>query len=172
MDSDLLRECTSTRVTALSGGSLRAEAGALHRFPLPQSLSGKQGWRSLAVTLAWFSPIHTLSERWRRAQLWFKSPDSKLKIGNKEQLERSGADWQAVQRGTLQHEVFEGEDVSAFVDGDAIIIHVSCREDAGPLTDSISYALAITREVDPSIGEIYAEISDRIQIRERVAAKS
>jgi Subtilase family len=172
VDSDPLRECTSTRVTALSGGSLRAEAGALHRFPLPPTLSGKQGWRSLAVTLAWFSPIHTLSERWRRAQLWFKSPDSKLKIGNKEQLERSGADWQAVQRGTLQHEVFEGEKVSAFVDGDAIFVHVSCREDAGPLTDSIPYALAITLEVDPSIGEIYAEIRDRIQIRERVAASN
>ena len=172
VDSDPLRECTSTRVTALSGGSLRAEAGALHRFPLPPTLSGKQGWRSLAVTLAWFSPIHTLSERWRRAQLWFKSPDSKLKIGNKEQLERTGADWQAVQRGTLQHEVFEGEKVSAFVDGDAIIVHVSCREDAGPLTDSIPYALAITLEVDPSIGEIYAEIRDRIQIRERVAASN
>ena len=172
VDSDPLRECTSTRVTALSGGSLRAEAGALHRFPLPPTLSGKQGWRSLAVTLAWFSPIHTLSERWRRAQLWFKSPDSKLKIGNKEQLERTGADWQAVQRGTLQHEVFEGEKVSAFVDGDAIIVHVSCREDAGSLTDSIPYALAITLEVDPSIGEIYAEISDRIQIRERVAASN
>ncbi|MEB3324949.1 MAG: S8 family serine peptidase, partial [Cyanobacteriota bacterium] len=169
VDSDPLLECTSTRVTALSGGSLSAEAGALHRFPLPPSLSGKQGWRSLAVTLAWFSPIHTLSERWRRAHLWFKSPDSKLKIGNKDQLERSGADLHAVQRGTLQHEVFEGEKVSAFVDGDAIIVHVSCREDAKPLSGSIPYALAITLEVDPSIGEIYAEVRDRIQIRERVA---
>jgi len=159
-------------VTALSGGSLGAKAGALHRFPLPPSLSGKQGWRSLAVTLAWFSPIHTLSERWQLAHLWFKSPDSKLKVGSKGQLQRSGADWQAVQRGTLQDEIFEGEDVSAFVDGDAIIIHVSCREDAEPLTETVLYALAITLEADPVIGEIYTEARDRIQIRERVAAKS
>ena len=172
MDSDPLRECTSTRVTALSGGSLSAEAGALHRFPLPPSLSGKQGWRSLAVTLAWFSPIHTLNERWRRAHLWFKSPDSKLKSGSKAQLKRSGADWQAAQRGTLQHEVFEGAKVSAFVDGDTLTIHVSCREDAGPLTESVPYALAVTLEVDPSIGEIYSEIRDRIEIRERVVASS
>jgi hypothetical protein len=135
VDSDPLLECTSTRVTALSGGSLRAEAGALHRFPLPPTLSGKQGWRSLAVTLAWFSPIHTLSERWRRADLWFKSADTKLKVGSKAQLKRSGADWHAVQRGTLQHEVLEGEAVSAFVDDDAIIVHVSCCEDAGPLRE-------------------------------------
>jgi len=77
-----------------------------------------------------------------------------------------------VQRGTLQDEIFEGEDVSAFVDGDAIIIHVSCREDAEPLTETVLYALAITLEADPVIGEIYTEARDRIQIRERVAAKS
>jgi hypothetical protein len=117
---------------ASSGGPPRQR----HRFPLPPSLSGKQGWRSLAITLGWFSPIHTLSERWRRADLWFKSADTKLKVGSKAQLERSGADWHAVQRGTLQHEIFEGEDVSAFVDGDAIIVHVSCREHAGPLRDN------------------------------------
>jgi hypothetical protein len=172
VDSDPIRECTATRVTALSGGSLSAEAGSLHRFPLPPSLSGKQGWRSLTVTLAWFSPIHTLNERWRRAHLWFKSPDSKLRIGSKAQLERSGADHNAVQRGTLQHEVFEGDKVSAFVDGETTTIHVSCREDAGPLTESVPYALAVTLEVDPSIGEIYSEIRDRIEIRERVVASS
>jgi hypothetical protein len=32
--------------------------------------------------------------------------------------------------------------------------------------------LAITLEADPVIGEIYTEARDRIQIRERVAAKS
>ena len=77
-----------------------------------------------------------------------------------------------MQRGTLQHEIFEREDVSAFVDGDAIIVHVSCREDAEPFTKTVPYALAITLEVDPVIGEIYPEVSDRIQIGERVAAKS
>ena len=77
-----------------------------------------------------------------------------------------------MQRGTLQHEIFEGEDVSAFVDGDAIIVHVSCREDAEPFTETVPYALATTLEVDPVIGEIYPEVSDRIQIGERVAAKS
>lgn len=171
VSSDPIRECTATCVTALSGGTLSSSTGALHRFPLPPSLSGKRGWRSLVVTLAWFTPIQPLSERWRRAHLWFKAPDSRLQIGSGKQLTRSGADWQATQRGTLQHEVFEGEKVSAFVDGDAIIVHVSCREDAGPLAESVPYALAITLEVDPGIGEIYTEVRDRIFIRERIEAK-
>jgi hypothetical protein len=34
---------------------------------------------------------------------------------------------------------------------------------------TIPYALAISLEVDPVIGEIYSEVSDRIQIRKRVA---
>jgi hypothetical protein len=170
--TDPILECSNTRVTALSGGTLAKDGGSLHAFPLPPSLSGKRGWRSLVVTLSWFSPIHPHRERWRRAHLWFEPPSSKMKIGSKDLLRRLGPDDKSVQRGTLQHEVFEGDKAAAFVDGDSIIVHVSCREDAGPLTESIPYALAITLEVDPAIGEIYAEVRDRIQIRERVEAKS
>jgi hypothetical protein len=159
-------------VTALSGGSLAVDAGAQHRFPLPPSLSGKRGWRRLVITLAWFSPIHPLSHRWRRAHLWFASPSSKLvKIDRTKLLERRDADWQAVQRGTLQHEVFEGEKAAAFVDGDDVLIHVSCRADAKELTDRVPYTLAVTMEVDPAIGiDIYTEVRDRVLTRVPVLA--
>lgn len=171
VDLDAVRECTETRVTALAGGRLAAEAGAEHRFPLPPSLSGKRGWRRLVVTLAWMTPIHPLNHRWRRAHIWFSSPKSKLSVGCNKHLERRGADWQAVQRGTVQHEVFEGEKAAAFVDGDEIVIHVSCREDAAVLTDAVSYALAITLEVDDAIGvDIYTEVRERVRNRLRVAA--
>lgn len=171
VDFDVVRECTATRVTALAGGTLAAEAGAEHRFPLPPSLSGKRGWRRLVVTLAWLTPVHPTSHRWRRAHLWFSSPNSKLPVGSKKHLERCGADWQAVQRGTIQHEVFEGEKAAAFVDGDEIVILVSCREDAGVFVNTVPYALAVTLEVDDAIGiDIYTEVRNRIQNRLRVAA--
>ncbi|MBF0625095.1 MAG: S8 family peptidase [Magnetococcales bacterium] len=173
VDLDAVRECTATRVTALVGGSLAIDRGAEHRFPLPPSLSGRRGWRSLAVTLAWMTPIDPLNHRWRRTHLWFTSPESKLSVGSNKHLQRSGADWQAVQRGTVQHEVFEGEKAAAFVDGDEIVVHVSCREDAKVLTDAVPYALAITLEVADAIGiDIYAEVRARILSKVRVAAVS
>lgn len=170
VDLDAVRECTETRVTALAGGTLAAEAGAEHRFPLPPSLSGKRGWRRLVVTLAWMTPVYPLNHRWRRAHVWFSSPQSKLSVGSNRHLERRGADWQAVQRGTVQHEVFEGEKAAAFVDGDEIVIHVSCREDAAVLADAVPYALAITLEVDDAIGvDIYTEVRERVQNKLRVS---
>jgi hypothetical protein len=171
VDLDAVRECTATRVTALAGGTLAAEAGAEHRFPLPPSLSGKRGWRRLVVTLAWMTPVHPLNHRWRRAHVWFSSPKSKLSVGSNKHLERRGADWQAVQRGTVQHEVFEGEKAAAFVDGDEVVIHVSCREDAAVLADAVPYTLAVTLEVDDAIGvDIYTEVRQRVQTKLRVAA--
>jgi hypothetical protein len=171
VDLEAVRECTATRVTALAGGTLAAEAGAEHRFPLPPSLSGKRGWRRLVVTLTWMTPIHPLNHRWRRAHLWFSSPQSKLSIGSKKHLERRGADWQAVQRGTVQHEVFEGNKAAAFVDGDEVVIHVSCREDAKVLSGAVPYALAVTLEVHTAIGiDIYTEVQERVLSKVRVAA--
>ncbi len=173
VDFDAVRECTETRVTALAGGTLTAETGAEHRFPLPPSFSGKRGRRRLVVTLAWMTPVHPLNHRWRRAHLWFSSPQSKLSIGSSKHLERRDADWQAVQRGTVQHEVFEGDKAAAFVDGDEVIIHVSCREDAKVLEGAVPYALAVTLEVDPAIGvDIYTEVRQRVQNKLRVAANS
>jgi hypothetical protein len=159
-------ECTATRVTAVGGGVLRANAGAEHRFPLPPSLSGKRGWRRLTVTLAWFTPVNPLSHRWRKAHLWFEAPKSKLKVG------RVGPDWQAAQRGTLQHDTFQGESASAFVDGDDIVVRVSCREDAPGLDHQVPYALAVTLEVADQLGvDVYAEVRERVRQRLQVRAQ-
>jgi len=171
VDLDAIRECTEHRVTALAGGSLEADAGAVHRFPLPPSLSGKRGWRSLTITLVWMTPIHPVNHRWRRSHLWFRTPTSKMRLGSSGHLKRQGADWQAAQRGTVQHEVFEGDKAAAFVDGDEVVVHVSCREDAKVLNGAVPYALAVTLEVDECIGiDIYTEVRERVQNRLRVAA--
>ncbi|PIE25030.1 MAG: hypothetical protein CSA62_01640 [Planctomycetota bacterium] len=170
VDLDSILECTEHRVTALAGASLDADAGAEHRFPLPPSLSGKRGWRSLAVTLVWMTPIHPLNHRWRRAHLWYNAPTSKMNVGTDAHLKRNGADWQATRRGTVQHEVFEGEKAAVFIDGDDIVVHVSCREDAKDLTGSVPYALVVTLEVDEGIDiDIYAEIRERVQSKLRVS---
>jgi hypothetical protein len=152
-----VRECAEHRVTVISGGRLVADQAHIHRFPLPLSLSGQRCWRRLTITLAWLTPINPAHQKWRRAALWFDPPKDLLKI------ERQQADWRAVKRGTVQHEVLEGNRASAFIDGDDLVIKVNCTKEAGALEDNIPYALAVTLEVKEEIGiPLYEEVRVRI----------
>ena len=164
IDLDRVHECTTRRVTALGGGVLQPDQAHIHRLPLPPSLGGVRGLRRLLITLAWFSPINTQHQAWRRADLWFEAPSDPLDVKRKE------ADWHAVRRGTLQHEILEGNRAAAFVDGDNVEIRVSCRADAGALEEAVPYALATTLEVGEEIGvDIYNEVLIRVRARVQVA---
>lgn len=166
LDPARVRECTQYRATALSGGLLQGDQAHVHRFPLPPSLSGQAGWRRLTVTLAWITPVNTAHQAWRRADLWFTPPPTPLQVSRRE------ADWRAVQRGTIQHEVLEGDRAAAFVDGDSLEILVSCRADAGALEDPIPYALATTLEVAADIGvPVYEEVRERVRAQVRIAPR-
>ena len=136
-----VRECTKSRVTAIGAGSLEENSSHVHRFPLPPSLNRWRGYRRLTITLAWISPVNPRHRNWRRAQLWFSPPKKELSV------DRTQADWQTVQRGTLQHEILEGESSGEFVQGANLEIQVSCRADAGALEERIPYALVTTIEV-------------------------
>lgn len=158
IDVTQVTECTLYRTTALGGGLLRENESHLHQFPLPPSLSGISGWRRLKVSLAWLSPINPLHQNYKRADLWFDAPKELLRV------DRQQAAWQAVRRGTLQHEIFEGERAAAFIDGDNLEIQVNCRAGAGALEDAVPYALAITLAVAEDLGvPIYEEIRLRVR---------
>ncbi|MFO0591293.1 MAG: S8 family peptidase [Polyangiaceae bacterium] len=163
VDPDRLAMSTDHRVTALGGGVLSVDQSHIHRFPLPPSLSGKTGWRRLTLTLSYFSPINARHLGWRRAHLWFEPPKQGLTV------KRTQADYHAVTRGTVQHEMLEGEKADVFVDGDALLIQVSCRASAGSLEEPIPYAIAITLEIAENIGvPIYEEIAQRLRAIVRV----
>lgn len=152
--------CTDQRVTLLGFCKIKKDEGQIFQIPLPPSLSSKKVKRRLAITLAWFSPINASNQKYRQAQLWFNPPQDKLGI------KRSEADWQAVQRGTVQHEILEGENASPFLGNDMLEIKVSCREDAGglPSTTEISYALVVTLEVAQGVNiPVYNEVRERIR---------
>lgn len=153
IDVNRVQECTARRVTALGGGALGEDESHIHRFPLPPSLSGQHGHRRLTITLAWLSPVNQRHQAWRRADLWFDPPQDPLRV------RRQQADWRAVRRGTLQHEIREGERADVFVEGENLEIRVSCRAGAGALEDEVPYALAITLEVAEELGvDIYDEV--------------
>lgn len=153
IDVSRVQECTAYRATVLSGGIVSEDQAFVHQFPLPPSLSGQRGLRRLIITLAWMTPINPRHQSWRRAQLWFEPRSSQIRV------KRQQADWRAVKRGTLQHEILEGEQAAAFVEGANLEIQVNCRADAGKLEEDIPYALVATLEVAEDVGvQIYDEV--------------
>ena len=148
--------CTEQRVTVLGFGLLDDGEGAAFHLPLPTSLSGLKGSRRLTVTLAWISPVYCLSQKYRIAHLWC---DSKNTIANK----RVCADYHAVQRGTVQHEIFEGDDVVYFENDSSIKIQINCRADANDIPAPIRFGLAVTLEVSEELNiPIYQEVRNQL----------
>ena len=150
-------DCTDQRATLLGYGELSDGEAHVFRLPLPPSLSARQERRRLTVTLAWLSPISASTQKYRIASLWFET------INNSLAPSRQNADWQTVKRGTVQHEIFEGQSAEPFTEGDVIIIKVNCREDAGKIQNPVAYGLAVSLEVAEGLDiAVYNEIRTRI----------
>jgi hypothetical protein len=157
-DIDRVKECTEQRATVIGFGELKEEEAHVYSLPLPPSLASQTIKRRLTITLAWFSPTSPTTQRYRTSRLWFEAKNQVAK-------NRVDADWKAVRRGTLQHEVFEDSNAAAFIEGDSINIKVNCSKDANSFTENIPYALLVSLEVADGINlPIYQEIRDRISI--------
>lgn len=157
-DVDRALTCAAERATMIGTGELSADQAYIFSAPLPPSLAGKTAWRRLSVTLAWFTPINPAHRAYRRAKLWITPPQTELHVKRVNSVHDKAA-----QRGTLQHEVLEGEDAVAYVDGDRFECKVNCAADAGELSATVPFALCVTLEIAPGLGiPIYQEIRDRI----------
>jgi Subtilase family len=152
--------CTDSRVTIIGVGDIGNGEGHVYSVPLPPTLSGKVGKRRLTITVAWFSPLNPLHRNYRMAAVWFEVPEA-----GGQQLSRMQCDYRAAQRGTVQHEIFEGDQAVAFVDGANIHVKVNCREDAGKLTDRVPYCVAVTLE---TATELNVPVYDEVRVRLRV----
>jgi subtilase family protein len=159
LDIDRVRGSTDERATLIAVGDIAAEEGREYRVPLPPSLAAKKDWRRITITLAWLSPINPEHRDYRRAIMWFTCDRSTLKVSS------AGADWQAMRRGSIQHDVWEGDKAAAYTDGAELRILVSCAADAGELLERVPYALCVSIEVAPGVElPIYQEIAARVAV--------
>ncbi len=159
-DIDRAITCTEQRATLVGVGELKDGEALEFKVPLPPSLSAKVLKRRLTLTLAWLTPVTPRHAKYRAARLWIKPPHENLSVS------RQNCDWQHVQRGTVQHEVFEGQNAVAFVDGDALVFKVNCAEDGGKLLAAVPFALCVTLEVGEGVNlPIYQEIQERVGVR-------
>lgn len=156
-DVERVLACTKQRATLLGFGRLADEEAHLFTLPLPPSLGARRGWRRLTVTLAWMSPVLANTQRYRAASMWFEVEGSSLAT------DRQDADWRTARRGTVQHEVFEGERAVAIADNENLTIKVNCRKDAGRIQEAVAYGLAVSLEVAEGIDiAVYDEVRTRI----------
>jgi hypothetical protein len=150
-------ECTEQRATVLGFGHLSNDEAHVFDLPLPPSLESKVEWRRVTVTMAYNSPINPTNQKYRQASLWFELLDNNL-VTN-----RSDAQWQAVKRGTVQHEVFIGDRAVSYPDGGALKIKVNCTKDAGKIEYPIPYGLVVSLEVGEGVQiPVYQEIKSKI----------
>ena len=150
-------------------GFNKLSAGQAHIFklPLPASLESQKEWRRVKITLAWFSPIEATSQKYRTASLWFDLVDN-----NSNFIKRTGSDWQAVKRGTVQHEVFEGAKAVSFPYEKTLNIRVNCTENAAEISSPVLYSLAVTLEISEGVDiPIYDEVREIIASKIQIEAK-
>jgi len=168
---DVLQGCHDQRATLCGWNELGDGEGHVYRIPLPPSLNGVRSWRRLTATLAWLTPINPWDRRYRKAHLWF-DPKASAEDGDSAKLlkvARCEADSRATRRGTVQHEVLEGEKAAVFADDDELVLKVSCRADAGDLDESVPYALVVSLEVARGLEvPIYDEMRVRLRPRARI----
>ena len=158
--------CNPQRATLLGFGQLNDGEAHVYQLPLPSSLNAKRIWRKFTVTLAWLSPVASTTQRYREAQLWFDfedGKDSRKKLESKLNVKGIDSDSQATRRGTVQHEIFEGETAATISGEDFLHIKVNCRKDARKISSPIRYGLIVSLEVAEGVDlPIYNEIRTRI----------
>ena len=163
-----VEECAKNRVTLIGIGSLKREEGHVYTLPLPVDISSMVIKRRLVVTLAYFSPIESQKQLYRSAKIWFN-------IVGREKLapNRDNTEWQSVQKGTLQHEIFEGEDALIWDESKEIYIKVNCKEEAGRIKKAIPYCIFVTFEVAEGQNiDIYTKVVNKIKTKIKPYSKA
>lgn len=162
--------CTSQRATMLGWGSLSRDQVHAFQVPLPKRLSEKVDWRRATITLAYISPISVGSQKHLAADLRLKVTADDCKLL---QVKRTHGDSDAVVRGTVQHEVFEGEKKAGVYDSEqSLDLRVIASELAKGFDRPVRYGLAVSIEVREGIGiPIYNEIAAQIRLQVRAPAR-
>jgi Subtilase family len=171
LDTDRLGTAATNRAVLVAGGHIAREKRHTYEVPLPPSLRARAEWHRFTITLAYAVPTIGQLTRYRSAKVYFETPDTTLAAGDRIDCEHN-----SVRRGSLQHEIIEGNKAMVFGDGDNFPIHIECMDAAERLRagKTVRYALVVSVEmaVETSI-TIHEEIRTRLrqQVRDRTRGR-
>ena len=77
----------------------------------------------------------------------------------------------ASKRGSIVHEIYDGEDAVVFIDDGSLDLRVWCaqRPSTRPLDGMIKYALAVTIEAGQAL-PVYTQVDERLRLQVRGGA--
>lgn len=159
----------TNRAVLIAGGSLGREQRHTYAIPLPVSLRAKAEWHRITVTVASFVPAAGNLTRYRGAKVFFEKLDDGDTGGKR--IEAEGT---AVRRGSVQHEIADGQQALVFSDGDAVQLHVQCMDDAQRLKagNVVRYGLVVSVETAVSTSTtIHDEVRAQLRTRARVSQR-
>ena len=165
-DVERVKECTKEQVTLIGFGDIAQDKAFIYSIPIPIEFHEKSLKRKLTVTLAYLSPIHPSSIKYREKQVWVTINNGNSLIGS-----RAEYDYHAVQRGTLQHEIFENDSIEVWDIDQSIELKVNCRGCASENNPEmlIPYALFATFEMAPDCGvDVYQKVVDKVQVKNAI----
>lgn len=151
-------------MNALTVGAIFADNN--DENPIPIEFHEKRLKRKLTVTLAYLSPIHPSSIKYREKQVWMTINNGNSLIGSRVEY-----DYHAVQRGTLQHEIFENNSIEVWDIDESIELKINCRGCASENNPEmlIPYALFATFEMAPDCGvEVYQKVVTKVQTKNAI----
>lgn len=164
VDVDKVKECTKNQITLIGYGDIMQNQAFEYSIPLPFNFHAQKYKRKLTVTLAYLSSIRPSTMKYRENQVWFT-----INNGSKISGDRAEFEYHAVQRGTLQHEVFEADSTEVWDETDSLKIKVNCRADAANADQPVPYALFATFEMAPEYEiDVYQTIVERVHIRDAI----
>ena len=146
-------------------GELEQDSACMYTLPLPFNFFAQKMYRCLTITLASFTPIRPITQKYRSAQIWFN-----IETGGKKLVPaRQDADDKAVVRGTLQHERYAGDGAVVWGEDDSVNIKINCRADANELSETVPYAVLVTFEIAPNYGvDVYQKVFEKVKPRETI----
>lgn len=160
-------DCTAQRATLLGCAIIAPEQSQMYQIPLPAGLQGVTELRRVTLTTAWLSPINPRHQVYRAAALNIEPGRDKAYSLEVKRIPHQPTD-KAIRRGTVIHEILEGDKAAAFVDGGEMFLQVTCKASAGRIDENIPYALAVSLEVGvESTIPIYDEVRAAIMPRAR-----
>lgn len=160
-------DCAENQATLVGYGALEPNHAHNYRIPLPTALQGVTHPRSLAITLAWFTPVKPGHQSYRTVKLEAAAGSPKEALGV-ERYKDQPVD-QAVKKGTVFHERFAGKRAVPFIDDGHLNVSVWCKDDAGNDGAPVRYAMAVTIEAGTAL-RIYEQVRERLRVRPRPPA--